>query len=256
MSLLLTLGGVTMPDATGLETHISTQLEDDISHVPGRVVLIDPDHFTNDDPRNIARTGSSCDIQAGSVTLGTFDNGSTCFDMLAGGEMTILPDVAWPTEAWTIFGVMRPRTPASGSSSYSLGYSRTGWQSGDVMPWVGLNAGAARFTVYDGDGIRLGHQPASSFLDETVALMATFSVRDGLRLFVDDHSAPVAEDATDKRALTAGYEAGQWSILRDFQGQAGVTGLYSVDLGPPEMAHYRRSIFNGLNNRHGLGLTI
>lgn len=256
MSVLLTLGGVEFPETTGLHTHVETQLEQDLGRVPGRVFLIDPDFFTDADPRNLAIPGNKCEIDSGSVTLGTFDNGSNCFDMLAGGEMTIRPNVAWPTDEWTIYGVLRPRTPASGTSSYALGYSRDGWQSGDVMPWVGLNAGAARFTIYDGNGIRLGHQPGGGFIDQTTAFMATFSTRDGLRLFVNDHSEAVAEDASDKRALTKGYEAGQWSVLRDFQGQAGLTGLHSFDFGKPEYAHFRRAIFKALDNRHGLGLTF
>lgn len=167
--------------------------------------------------------------------------------------LQIQGDVDINPEEWTVFSVLkiasvsRPRNfivisdPGNSDSGISLSISYSS-QIGDLI-------------VYEFDH-NTTSQPRrlsveAGLLDGSIKLvMVTFSVRDGLRAYVNGELMGYEPD--DKRPLTHGYQAGEYRMFRFFRGYYGMTGILNADLGKAENTGHRRAIEKFLMAKYGI----
>ncbi len=80
--------------------------------------------------------------------------------------------------------------------------------------------------------------------------MVTFSVTDGLRIFID--GVQIAAEPSDLRPLDNAYHAGEYTLLRSPDGEIGMMGILSTCLGTDDKAAERSAIFSFLMAKYGI----
>lgn len=246
MKSIIEMPGVSLPTPSNLPPVSRSPEGIAMAHIPGWSLFADPKYVKNGRVRNRAAPRSLTST-SGTLAFTTL-NGEQMIDTTAAeARLTGLPAID-PT-SWTVFSVFRPIELTG--PSYDVARSITDAPVGGLSMRVGLNAGAARITIYEGtSAIRLAYTPPINFNNRLALLMYTFSVRDGLKIFENGELVATAPD--DKRPLTQGYGAGQWQMYRLNRGLIGMGGHLHTDLGAPENDGYRRQIEQFLMEKYGI----
>lgn len=242
--------GVRVKNSTGLPS-IDIKPEDTaIGNVPGWNTLLDPDYVFPDKQRVLnrvnqgqyatSRSGGGIDgINTGTMTSGEtgFESGSESSDLL-GIDMP----TAWNPTAWTFFAVCEFK--ASEQIQY-LVRSTEEADAGEFSPAISFNVVGDAIRVWDRYAREFGEFRLSATNPEIVQyvpflVMVTFSVDLGLKIWKDGEI--LASDPTATEPLTTGYQAGEWSVLRNCRKRFGYVGLLDVDLSAEKLSGDRRAL--------------
>jgi hypothetical protein len=216
-----------------------------MGHIPGWELLVDPD-FANDNGALNRVTAKTLAIDSSpnfGTPLGTFSGGETAFTPADGDYVSYNPALAFPQTAWSVVFAARPEVRVSSFNNVIT--PKSSHSNPEIAPRIGFNPAATSFRVLqnglNGDATaRLSYTPGTDFSTRDTLLMATFSTRDGLRIF--ENGVEVAADDTDTDVFTAGYGSGQWNILSYGRGKFGMIGILSIDLGWAENKVFRDAI--------------
>lgn len=246
MRSILVLDGVSLPHATGRPVVSLTPADKAIAHIPGWQMLVDPDYIVSGKARNLALPNNITGHYGSNFTTGTFANGERAFDLSE--DRRILPNIAFPTEAWTFFAVAKPSTSDIGQRYVSAVNESS--SPSVIEPSLGLTAGAGGVRTWS-RGISDARASVSmSLADQEVYIMWTGSTRDGLRIYINgvelDHNA----SATEPFNKNSG--PGEWRCLYGVRGLVGMMGLLSIDLGWTENTGYRRALDRFLMSKYGI----
>ncbi|WP_375058423.1 hypothetical protein [Zobellella sp. DQSA1] len=210
--------------------------------------MADPDHLVDGGIKNRAIANNSLIRNTGVVTTGTI-SGHPSITM----ETIIRPyatDFDFNPDAWSSFFVFNTDlTEAVGGRELirPLIVNTPGY-----APRITIRTGG-QFAVYDSNGnVRL---EAAGVIQNnvTILMMATFSTRNGLKIFANGHQ--VAINSADKNPLDNQYHGGQFEMFRNSpttNTQLGICGVLDIDLGWPEHAGYRRAIERFLMDKYGI----
>lgn len=251
------VSGVTLKDSALPQVALTPEGQA-MGAAPGWAVMIDPAYISlpvgnsGDTALNRASGRMISAIQDSTSPEIVQENGNP---MLFTGEdnyLQTLGDVDINPEEWTVFSVIRglgtrPRNfivisdPGDSDSGISLSISYSS-NSGDLI-------------VYEYDAHTRGMPHRLSFdaglIDGSIKLvMVTFSVRDGLRAYVNGEL--MGHEPNDRRPLTHGYQAGEYRMHRLFRGYYGMTGILNADLGKAENTGHRRAIEKFLMAKYGI----
>lgn len=235
-------------------------LPEDIAmgHIPDWLCLFDPEYASDGGAYDRARPPVLAEVDSSpnhGIPRSVFPNGQPAFNPTSSAFTSWNADVAFPRDAWTVFAVVRTASGSTGSAQFFVGPKQASPESSPI-PAVGLSQDNAHFRVWaHGSAVpagaaRIGYTPSVGFLNRTALLMATFSIRDGLRLF--ENGVQVAANAADKAPIAATYAPGEWNFLRFTRGLYGMTGVLSRDLGQAENAPYRKAIETFLLTKYGI----
>ena len=233
-----------------------------MGHIPGWRALLDPDYRQGNNVFNRARHPELAAYTASSsgINLNTFPNGETAFNPIDGKFCSFDPNVAINNDAWSIFAVASITDhPSGGTSNNIVSVKSTLSDPEDVSPRFGFREGGGSLAVWQNGRSsdtsaqvrRITYSAPVNYVGRVAFVMATFSTRDGLKLFSDGELVASAPD--DKRPFTTGFAAGQWEFMSFTRGLWGMVGLLDVDLGWPEHAGYRRSVDRFLVSKYVTG---
>lgn len=251
MRRIISLAGVELPNAVALPTIGRTPEGRAMGGIPGWRVLIDPAFADAGAARNRARPAAMLPRQGSAYTFGTI-SGQPAFAAVAGGPHFGVTTPMNP-DSWSVFFVVQtPRGGASGGRELLRG-NTIAPAVGNVGPRVTIRVNGTLAVIENiSTNIRV-NGPAIPDNIPTL-LMATFSTRDGLRLFID--GALVAANPEDRRALDNEFGANQYGLLRATSAGlpllAGMCGILDIDLGWPEHVGYRRAIEGFLMAKYGI----
>lgn len=253
-----TTQGVNFPGATGLPTITRTPEGRAMGAVPGWAMLLDPSYGTEQAGlRNRAKRAamaghSALGPSAISLALASANmGGQDAVYIPDDGGARLQPNVAFNPDAWTFFAVMKPR--ARPSSFLGMAWSVDG--ATGRAPKIGLTADATRFQVWENtdpanSATRISYNAGSPLTGIPRLFMATFSTREGMRLYLD--GTEVARAPGANLPFSRGAGAGQWEVFYAGRGWFGMTGLLDIDLGWAEHAGHRRAIAGFLRQKYGL----
>lgn len=249
---------------------ITPRPEDVMAPIPGWALLLDPDFVAADKLTAMNRAMPNNNVAAtvaGSI-IGTGDwaaGGPKAFAQQAGASATAqatTPNLDVNPTAWSFFMPVREVLDQTSINAALLGNSGTAAAVAGQI-WPNLYIRNDRKALVIGEWWRASQADMVStnvairllalhdFVPGTPAfVMATFSVANGLRLFINGKQAAVA--ATDKRPLTHGRIAGEWGTMRNSKLKAGMHGLLSIDLGAPENAGHRKVIEDFMLAKYGI----
>lgn len=226
-----------------------------MGHIPGWAMLIDPgylhgprDLINRALPRNLATN------PANDIPIDAFANGQPAVRPVTGQAMRVNTDVSINPDMWSIFTVARYVENNTGAKGLLINSSSE--QSGVIAPQIGFSQGGSNAIIWEnsmstaGQPQRLNVEVGLAARTQPALIMFTFSVREGLRTFVDGVQVGAAPD--DKRPLKLGYQAGEWEMFRFLRSLWGMTGLLNIGLGWPEHAGYRHAIERFLMTKYGL----
>lgn len=240
MRRIIALDGVSIPDASDRQAYTLTPADRAMAHIPGWCLYVDPDHIVSGNARNVAMprtmTGNNGTPNARTTMP---DSDAPAFDVT--GARHIRPNLDFPLEAWSVFAVAH-LTGAS-SRQWLVG-AIADPAAGGLRPSLGFSLGSGHAAVWSEENVArvtcASRPPHANFTGRTILFMFTFSIREGLRIFVDGIQA--ASNPTDTAVFTSGYGAGEWRFLHGCRGLFGNIGLLSIDLGWEEHADFRREI--------------
>lgn len=244
------LQGVRLAGAPALPTVTPTPEGKAMASIPGWVVFIDPDYRVDSGVRNRASASAVFPAPDDPVGSGSFPlTGEKAFAIGEGRERFI-PDIAFPSEAWTVFAVLNGDFSAGSSKEIARSVNL----DEEYALRVGFNSSGSSMAVYTGPTpsvYRIQYEPPVSFEGRTALAMYTFSTRDGLRLY---HNGQLgAHEPAETQPLTHSIGPNQWEFFSiPLRGLVGMTGVLSIDLGWPEHAGYRRSIEQFLMSKYGI----
>lgn len=200
------------------------------NRVSGRMIFVD----TGNSPEIVQENGNPMILAEGDNFLQTL------------GDVDINP------EEWTVFSVIRG---VDGRARNFIVLSEPGDSDSGVSLSISYSANSGDLIVYeyanDAGGIPQRLSAPAGLNDGSIKLvMVTFSVRDGLRAYVNGEL--VAYEPDDKRPLTHGYQAGEYRMHRRFRGYYGMSGILNADLGKDENTGHRRAIEKFLMSKYGI----
>lgn len=256
------INGVRLDNTNGLPTVQRTPEGIAMGAVPGWLELLDPDYC---DPvaltvRNRARSRMHFSAQGGNgLPLDTFPGNATAFAP-SDGVITRIDSsgVAMDPTRWSFFAVVMPSTSSSsdhnnlvrGSDNVSIG------EDVGLRIQISRVSGALSVLSYSPfvspNPIRIGYSSDLIAKGTPTLVMLTFSTRDGLSIF--ENGVLVAQNVTDKRPLTQGWQAGNRAYLRGCRGLYGMIGMLNLDLGWYEHTAYRQSIEQFLLTKYGIAV--
>ena len=179
-------------------------------------------------------------------------NGSPAIRVTGGSFYQFYSNADISPDEWTVFAVVAPSEEegepfrqfiAISDSSDTEGLSLSiGFSNGDVHVYEYGNSGLSSPT-------RLSAPDAIEMDGTPHLVMATFSTRDGLRIFVDGQ---LKAQADDKRPLERMYQAGEYRIARFLRGGIGMSGVLNADLGQNENTKSRQRIETLMMSKYGI----
>lgn len=186
-------------------------------------------------------------------TLGTFANGSPCLECptpITQKQFPETPIAANPTE-WTAVAVIHA------SSTVGNGHEILSAPVTTVDPDYSLRFGinsSGVLRLWQGDVTPRIDDAVNNYLEEDVLVMATFSTREGLKLY--RNGVLVATNAADKAPLTIPEvkigQAGTGPSSGTFNGKLGHVLLLDIDLSWPEYANHKANLDSILLNHYGI----
>lgn len=191
------------------------------------------------------------------VGVGEFPNGEAAFEAQGDDDTPSMVGTADinPT-AFTVFWVAR----ASGSMSASapqnvIANLASAATASDIGPYITYNAAATNLNWFE-----VNHSGQSVYRLRAVGIgisetdpelvMCTFSTEQGCRIW--RNGVLIESEPDDKRPLTAGFRAGEYTMLRNSRGQRGMVGILDIDLSAPEHGEHRLAIERFLMNKYGI----
>lgn len=249
--------GVHVKNSTGLPS-INIKPEDTaIGNVPGWNTLLDPDYVFPDKQRVLNRVnqGQYATSRSGGgidgINTGTMASGETGFE--SGSESSDLLGIdmptAWNPTAWTFFAVCEFE---NSQGVQFLVRDSVGVDAGEFAPNISFNAVGDSIRVWNNrdEGFRLSATNPGIVQFVPFLVMVTFSVDLGLKIWKDGEI--IASDPTATEPLTAGYQAGEWSVLRNCRKRFGYVGLLDVDLSAEKMSGDRRALERFVMNKYDI----
>lgn len=240
MTVILPLPGVVVPSSLALPTVQVDEISRALGGVPGWKVLGDPAFSSGSQVRNRARRNQQ--MPSAQPLIAATINGQPAWDASANSGPRITPGVGMSPNEWSFFFAIR--TPAAGASG-----------GREILRSLATPSGAGiapRVTIRTGGQIAMIAQDTSDLRVNGPTIpdnlpfvgMATFSVRDGCRMYINGVLA--AANANDKRPLTSDFASGEYGVLRGSSAgltmTCGIFGILDIDLGQPENAGHRRAI--------------
>lgn len=246
------LTGVTVPVASGLPRLAPTGAEVALARIPGWLMYLDPaSRFVGTaGVLNRAIAGNVLSAQNDAPVEGAFSNAAPALvfngasnNRMLYGNFDINP------AAWTFWAVVRLADVDDGIAN--LVRPATDTPDGSTSIRVVFN-GSGYLRVLDGSdgGQRVTHNDAEAYDGVTCLIMATFSTRDGCRLF--RNGTLVDDDTTDKTVLDYAITSGSFRFFQNYSGLVGHAGMHSIDLGWPENAGYRKAIEQAMALKYDL----
>lgn len=245
-----------------------TDLDRDLGPVPGWRYLLDPEQITDAgavlnrvdgvakmpwDTRGVITPPYP---EAGFVGGGAFANGRPAVQLREVNRRSIVPDLAFPAAAWSVFAYLRIQTTSTDVQEVIAAAPGTTVAAGQYGPRIGVNPTGTIARIWQrGSGgdiagdRRLSYEPLVSFVGREVGLLFAFSAGGGLSIYED--GALAAHNPAAGQVLTQGVLAGQWRFFRGMNADLGLTGILDVDLGRADMAGYRTRLFDGLAAHYG-----
>lgn len=255
----LKLRGVSLEAANGLPTISITPEGKAMGSIPGWKMLLDPAYPAGTGLLNRARANdvlNTIDAALEPGDFGQFANGEIAYSM--GNSITKrLPSTfAMNVDAWSAFFVLSIDRSGTASGGTELMRPEDRLSDG-IGPRITVRTNGQFAIIGTRDSnIRLD-TGGNSFPDDSVrVMMATFSVREGLRIF--DNGKLVAENGNDRAPLDEQFTAGEFAFFRSRPSSGiescliGMTGILDIDLGWPEHAGYRRAIERFLMDKYGI----
>lgn len=242
------LQGVRLPQATGLPVVAPTPEGKAMGAIPGWNILIDPDYVGHNSVLNRAKIDSMFMASNSGYEYGAI-SGETAFSL--GGGPRFAPTVDMNPTAWSAFFVVQ--TPRDGATGGRELLRPIEIDTEGVGPRVTIRANGHLWLYGTSTTVdRLGGPEIPD--NEAFLAMATFSTRDGTKLYCDGEL--VAANPDDKRPLDEKYSAGEYMLLSgtsaDLPMLVGMCGVLDIDLGWPEHAGYRRAIERFLMDKYGI----
>lgn len=244
MKRIITLAGVTIPGATNMPSIQRSESGLAFGGIEDWSILHDPASVSEGRINNLARRGQRAANVGAAPDLGTIAGQPAL--AFGGSARPYFGVVDINPTAWTVWAVVGQTQALAGQ----IVAPNNAAAVGQHFLRITFNAGLTEVRVTtEGGAVRLAY--AKAFLNTVSFLMFTFSVRDGLRIF--DGGQLVAAAPNNVAPLTGQFGAGQWRWWEAYRnGQAGVHGLLSVDLGQPERAAQRRAIERFIMPKYGI----
>lgn len=246
MKRIIPLAGVEMPASVTLPTIARTPEGLAMGGIPGWRLLADPAHATATALRNRARPNAMMPAN-GTLSMGTMAGRPALAATSTTPRVTVT--TAMNPEAWTAFFTLQ--TPRLGASGGRELIRANDIDNDGIGPRVTIRTNGT-VAIFENQSNRLRLQGPVIPDDAPCLIMATSSIRDGLRLYLD--GALVAANPDDRRPLNAGFGAGEYGLFRasSLPLLIGMHGLLDLDLGWPEHAGYRRAIEGFLMPFYGI----
>ncbi|MGA0540741.1 hypothetical protein [Neotabrizicola sp. VNH66] len=234
--------------------------------IPGFAFLMDPGQIAADGavlnrvdgtmkmPRNTTPAAAPAYPDAPFAGGGVFANGQPSIQLAEASRRSLMPDVDLTAEEWSVFAYIRLSAVSADTQELIAAAPDYTVSAGETGPRMGFTpTGTAAVIWSRGSAVdanrRLAYTPASGFMGREAALLFTFSVQNGLAIFVD--GVREAYSAAAKEPLTRGMLRGQWRFFRGINADLGLTGILATDLGRDSMAGYRTRLFEGLAQHYG-----
>lgn len=250
------LQGVKLPAAGGPSIVVTPEGKA-MGHIPGWKALIDPSYPVDTGTRNRALPSN---ILKGldALTYGAL-GGNTAFTLpsrLRSNGPIARFDMN-PTE-WTWFCVLKNEMVSPAGPSYLL--SPISSIVGGILPCIVLRTSGQLSvaselpqvsTVY-----RVSADTAVPSGSPASLMMVTFSTTEGIKMF--KNGSLVAENKSDKNALTDGYQSGNLQIMTAGSTSGagnlllGLQGILDIDLGAAENSGYRRIVERFVMSKYGI----
>lgn len=251
MKRIIPLAGVQLPASVSLPAISRTPEGRAMGGIPGWNMFADPDFRTASTVRNRAKPNSHIPAQNGSMAMGVM-GGKTAWQ-LATSTPRFVANTDMNPNAWSMFFTVQ--TPLAGSTGgRELLRSLSTDSSTGIAPRLVIRT-AGQLSVLTNDSADVRADAVGPIPDNVPFLvMATFSTRDGVRIFRDGQQ--LVHNPNDRRPLNSDYHAGQYVTLRgnsNFVMAAGMHGILDIDLGWPEHAGYRRAIEGFVMGYYGIG---
>lgn len=255
------VNGVTLKDSALPQVTITPEGRA-MGAAPGWAVMIDPAYITlpvgysGDTALNRVSGRMISATQDGTFPEIVQENGNPMILAEGSNYLQTLGDADIDPEEWTVFSVIRGLEVARARNFIVL--SEPGDSGSGISLSISYSANSGELIVYEYDdnvsGMPQRLSVDAGFLDGSIKLvMVTFSVRDGLRAYINGEL--VGYEPNDRRPLTHGYQAGEYRMHRHFRGYYGMTGILNADLGKAENTGHRRAIEKFLMAKYGISGT-
>lgn len=249
MRTMTKLAGVRINNPLAKKISIS-QDDIDIANTPGIKLWIEAGHkFFEHESKIIRERVEGQRLYPSDMSktpvLDAFSNGAPAFRYGAAGVAKYSVPVSANSESWSVVVACRQGSESPPGEIFS---SATPGAANSFPLRVGFNT-SGEFKVWDSE-TRTRIASGSSYLDQDVVLMATFSVSNGLNLFCN--GSKVATNANDKTPLDdTSFVLG--AMTNDmFDGLLGHALLFDVDLSDDIYQGQMENLNRILKTRYGI----
>lgn len=215
-----------------------------MAHVPGWVMLLDPDYIDSKGVLNRCVKGNvAAYMNATTANLAAFTNGQTAFNPIDSKQLRINPDIDFPTDAWSLVFVAKPDVKAIADMNMIV--TSNEYSTETVKVGVGFHPSSGSLRVMKSGalstlGVRMIYSPESGLLSDFESVyIVTGSTKNGLSIY---KNGVLVASNQDTSAVTEGWQAGEWHVLRGARGLFGMIGLLSIDLNDQINEGFRNQI--------------
>lgn len=235
------------------QTFIPTEEGKAMAHVPGWLMLLDPDYVLQNGVQNRCIKDGVAEYAAGThVNIGKFKSGQNAFNPTNSNQLRLNPNIDFPRDAWSLVFVAKPdvKTPPDLNTIIT---SNT-YKTGVIKVGVAFPSSASTLRIMENGGItdgktRLTYTPVeSNRLSEGEAVyIVTGSSKNGLSIY---KNGVLVASNQNKDLISEEWRAGDWHVLRGARGLFGMIGLLSIDLNDPANHSFRNQINGFLMNKY------
>lgn len=253
------INGVTLKDSALPQVTLTPEGRA-MGAAPGWAVMLDPTYisipvgFSGDTALNRASGRMISATKDSTSPEIVQENGNPMILAEGNNYLQTLGDVDINPEEWTVFSVIKG-IEISGRPRNFIVISEPGNSDSGISLSISYSSQTGQLIVYEYDddvsGMPQRLPVDAGLIDGSIKLvMVTFSVRDGLRAYVNGEL--MGHEPNDRRPLTHGYQAGEYRMHRKFRGYYGITGILNADLGKAENTGHRRDIEKFLMAKYGI----